>query len=1341
MCVLAHCTMKRTILYLILLFSALAVSGQPLYFDRIDTRYGLSQNTVNEIIQDSRGFMWFGTKDGLNRYDGTHFKIFKSIPNRPCSLGNNQIRAIVEGKDGRIYIGTNAGLFVYDTEKDRFSEIKLQDASGGGISNPVLCVEMDPGGRIWVSVEAAGVYCYEPGASEAECRYSTKKPLHTMAIDMKTGVIWFSWPGEGLYYTDDDFASITPFLTTDGDKICPQDIISCIYISDYNRIFLGMEKGGVMALNKATSQLSKLPLSDNALFVRQILQYSSDELWIGTESGLYIYNITAKEVSHFESLRYDPYSLSDNSIHSMCKDKEGGLWLGTFFGGVNYLPGKVPDFNKYYYTDGSNGLYGIRIKEICPDGKGGLWVGTEDAGLYNFSPETGRFTFFEPSREFPNIHSLVMDGDKLWVSTFAHSIRVIDTVTGKVRKYDANSSYGDRLFSNYVFALEMTSTGRLYVGTMHGLQYYNADTDNFGYVPEINGGKMVNTIMEDSGGDLWVSTVSNGLYRLHGESGVWTQYIHRTDDPGSVPCNNIISIFEDSSRRIWITTEGYGVSLYDSATDSFRTFNSIDGLPSDVVYQIVEDGYGNFWMSTNRGLALFNPQSYEVKRIYTTENGLLCDQFNYHSSYRSQDGTIWLGSVEGLISFRPDVLLSEIESYMPPIFITDFTLMNQDIEVGAEDSPLKKDITYTDDLKLRHYQNNFTISFAALGYRKNNELVYRMDGIDSKWNRYDGGAVTYSNVSSGNYVFRAKLENDAEGAGERMLNIRVAPPVYFSTVAKMLYMMMFAGLLLLGIYLYHRRAVRKRGKYIMAYEKKKEQEVYEAKIKFFTNVTHEIRTPLTLIKGPLENIINNGKANPEIAGDLNIIHRNTDRLLVLVNQLLDFQNMEKENIYLNLRPEKVSGIVADISERFSLSFREGGKDCEVNITDKNIYAMVDKEAFTKIVSNMFINALKYSDHIIRITLDRDGGMCRLVVVNDGDLIPENKRDVIFQPFYRYTNTGDKAGSGIGLFFAKSLAELHGGSLTMDVFEGMNEFVLKVPLYDPVSAEEEATQIAIAEILDGGNESSLPVETGGNIILVVEDEPEMREFIKSVLEGSYNVVTAENGIEALKVIVRNEISMIVSDVMMPELDGITLCRTLKKDVRYSHIPFIMLTAKTDLESRVEGMNAGADSYVEKPFSSEYLISVIANQFKSRKMLSESFVKNPLGKLNFGNLSANDIDFLVRLQQVVDGVMIDPELKVGDIADMMNMGRRDLYRKMDSLLGMTPKTFLRIERLKKAARLLKEESIQVKEVCYMVGFNTPSYFIRCFVQQFGETPLSFVNNLSKNNKNKNKTKKSK
>lgn len=1328
--------MKKFIITLLSLFLLLPeVQSQSLYFDRIDIRDGLSQNTVTAIIQDSRGFMWFGTKDGLNRYDGTRFRIFRHLPYDSYGLGNNNIRCLVEDTDNNIWAGTNSGLYVYDTEYDRFSEVEILGPGGAKVNSPVLGMKRDRSGRIWISVESYGIYCYDPATGKTECRYRSKNPINTLAVDDRTGAVWFSWAAGGLYCTEDDFNNVYPYLLSDGSRVYPEDVITFIDVNDYGRIYIGLEKGGLAELERKTGKIHHIRLSRTPLFVRYILRYSPDELWVGTETGLYIYNTRTKAREHLVNSMYDQYSLSDNAIHSICKDSDGGIWLGTFFGGVNYLPKRNPDFRKYYYTGDAGSLGGLRVGEMCSDGSGGIWVGTEDAGLYRFDPKTGRFSFFGPSRDFSNIQSLLLDGRYLWVSTFSKGIRVIDTRTQAVRGYEVVNKPGPRLFSNNVFALEKSADGRIYIGTMHGLQFYNRETDDFGFVPQINGGKMVNDILSDSDGNLWVGTLSNGLYLRNAENGEWRQFLHSPSDTASIPVNNVLSIFEDSAGQLWITTDGGGFSLYEAQTSSFRTFTSENGMPSDVVYQIVEDDSGIFWISTGKGLVRFSPTKEKVERVYVSDNGLLCDQFNYGSSFKDDSGHIYFGSIEGLVSFSPDILMAGTGTDDHPIFFTGFSLQTEEISIGGKGSPLQKDITFTDSIELGYENNGFSVDMAVLDYSTRPRLQFMLDGVDSKWRTYTGNTVTYSNVAPGNYTLMARTGSNGEVG--RTLNIKILPPWYRSTVASLVYIVIFIALIFAGISIYHRRAVLKRKKYILSYERKKEKEVYDSKISFFTNITHEIRTPLTLIKGPLDNILAKDNLDPRIARDLNIMSRNTDRLLVLVNQLLDFQKIEKENLSLDLSRQNVAAILEDVYSRFSVSMSQLQKDCTLEITDRDMYAMVDAEAFTKIVSNMLSNAMKYSERKIRIRLYRSGDMLCLSVSNDGELVPPDKREAIFAPFFRGTSTSEKTGTGIGLHLARSLAELQHGTLEMGPDLSENEFILELPLCiapgagsigeNASGAEEDAETVPLDE------DDDMLAAGQGDIILVVEDNVEMCEFIRDQVAEKWPVLTAHNGVEALDVLEKNYVTIIISDIMMPEMDGIELCRRVKTDSRYSHIPFILLTAKTSLESKITGVNTGADIYIEKPFSKTYLLAVITNQIKSRQALREAFLKNPLATMNTDNMASEDTVFIRNLQAVIQENLSNSDLKLEDIARRMHTSRANLHRKITGLFNMSPMTYLRVERLKQAARILAENEYQISEVCYMVGFNSPTYFGKCFFKQFGVQPKDFVKTLQNQKEN--------
>ena len=708
---------------------------------------------------------------------------------------------------------------------------------------------------------------------------------------------------------------------------------------------------------------------------------------------------------------------------------------------------------------------------------------------------------------------------------------------------------------------------------------------------------------------------------------------------------------------------------------------------------------------------------------------LLSNQFNYKSGYKSPDGTIYFGCIEGLISFNPETLLGRKTDYVPPIYITDFSLLDEKVAVGGRNSPLRKSIICSDSIRLKHDQNSLSLQIAALSYREpqTSRLLYKLEGFDDQWRQCTPGSatITYSKIPYGKYSFRVRLPAGSDHAGpeaEKRLFIEVSPPFYLSAAAYVVYGLLALGALVLIRIYYTRRNVRRQQQHIQAFEREKERELYNAKISFFTNIAHEIRTPLTLIKGPLENILGRQMTDRSMAEDLIVMDRNTNRLLDLTNQLLDFQKIEKERLSLNLTRQNVTDIVEETFYRFSSSAKQQHKTFELDPGEGAIHAQVDREAFTKILSNLMNNALKYSETMIRVGLSVTGDAFRVTVTNDGEVVPPEMREAIFAPFFRHTRKEESTGTGIGLALSRSLAELHHGTLAMEADTELNVFVLTVPL-----CRQEAE--AVVETVSAEDAESISDERGdpgweAYSVLVVEDNPEMCAFIRRQVSESYSVLTAGNGVEALELLEKNYVNVIISDIMMPKMDGIEFCRQVKTDLRYSHIPLILLSAKTNLRSKISGMDAGADAYVEKPFSSDYLLSVIANLIKSRQMLSEAFSKNPLVLANTVATSSVDTDFIVRLQEIIQANLSDPEFKINDIAEMVHMSRASFYRKIKGVLNMTPNDYLRLERLKTAARLLRDKRYHINEVCYMVGFSSTSYFAKCFQKQFGVLPKKYA-----------------
>ena len=1328
--------MKNTFCVLACFFITIFCQAQSVeehyYFKNLSIRNGLSQNTVNAILQDRKGFMWLGTKDGLNRYDGLSFRKFKHDAANPRSIGNSFITSLYEDFNGNIWVGTDAGVYIYYPEKEAFEEFDCQSLEKTRIERSVSMIAGDKQGRVWIAVEAQGMFCYD-----TRQKLLRNYPLSEISSNIKCftfdsgGTLWLGFYGDGLYYSKDNLATVHPYGSPeDGKREFEGGVITKIVQGNYNCLYIGSVKEGVSELNLTSGQVRNLLAIDESgesIFCRDLLPYSDNELWIGTESGIYIYNLRTAQFIHLRASLYDSYSLSDNAIYALYKDREEGLWIGSYFGGVDYYPRQYTYFAKYSPKNIANSLHGKRVREFCRADDGTLWIGTEDGGLNHFNPKTKEFHFFEPSAGFTNIHGLCMDGSHLWVGTFSKGLRVIDTRTGVVLRTYTEGHTPHSLNDNSIFSICRTSAGEIYLGTLFGLLRYNRTQDSFDCIPELNG-KFVYDIKEDSYGNLWLATYANGAYCYDVSARRWKNYVFDAEDERSLPYDKVLSVFEDSYRQIWLTTQGGGFCLFHPDTETFTRYGLKDGLPNDVVYQIVEDDDRFLWLTTNNGLVRFDPKTMEMK-VFSTANGLPTNQFNYRSGFKDEAGNIYLGSINGFVAFDPRTFAENRQ--VPAVAITDFLLFNKEVSVGETDSPLKSSITFSDKVVLTADQNSFSFRIAALSYQapRMNKLMYKLEGFDEGWLTIgESPLVTYSNLGYGDYVFKVKASN-SDGVWneqETSLHLSILPPFYLSGWAYCFYVLFFMGCLVCVIFYFKRRNYRKQHRQMEMLEQEKEREVYHAKIDFFTNVAHEIRTPLTLIKGPLENIILKKEVDSETKEDLYIMKQNTERLLNLTNQLLDFRKTETRGFRLNFTECDVVAVLRETYLRFTSLAKQKGLDFILELPQECFMADVNQEALTKIISNLLNNGVKYASTYLRISLETDEKVFHIRTFNDGEMIPDTMKEEIFKPFVRLDKEDEvTTGTGIGLALSRSLAELHQGSLMMEKGEEVNCFCLTLPVNQDSTITLSAENVSqVEENSCGWEQEETDTKEKKPMILVVEDNPDMLAFIRKQLTTEYSVLTAMNGIEALAVLDNHYVNLVVSDVMMPQMDGFELCKTIKSDLSYSHIPVVLLTAKTNIQSKIEGLELGADAYIEKPFSVEYLLANISSLIHNREKLRQTFAKSPFVAANTMALTKADEEFIWKLNDIIQANLHNPEFSMEDMADALKMSRSSFYRKIKGVLDLSPNEYLRLERLKQAAQLLKEGKSRVNEICYTVGFNSPSYFSKCFLKQFGVLPKDFI-----------------
>jgi ligand-binding sensor domain-containing protein/signal transduction histidine kinase/DNA-binding response OmpR family regulator len=1308
------------------------------YFIRLGAEAGLAQNTVYCILQDKQGFMWFGTKDGLSRYDGNQFKNYRHDKDEPGSIGNNFIRSLFQDVDGRIWIGTDLGAYIYQADKDAFEHFGVGTQEGIKIEKEVNDVKQDQDGIYWFAVDWQGIFSYDPQKQEL-LFYELNAVVNAWCIYVdKDNKVWIGTHGGGLNYFNREtqqFEKATFFSSDLADN--NNDDIYRIFQDNYNDLLIATANNGVKRLNMITNKMQPFLPEQNysSLFVRDVIRKSDNEIWFATGAGICVYNILKKDIQFLRHSHFDPFSLSDNATYSIYKDREGGIWVGTYFGGINYYPYQYTPFNNYYpVADKENAqtLIGKRIREFQLANDGSLWIGSEDGGLSLFDPQSRHFEHFLPdgrpgSISYNNIHGLLIDGDQLWVGTYNHGLEVMDLTTKKIIKRYVKTDEENSISDNSIFSVYKDHSDRVWVGTLYGLCYYNAESDDFTRVTEL-GNNFINDIFQTKDGMVWVASLGKGLFRYNPGNEKWTVFTNDPKNPSSIAHNKIISLFEDSQSTLWIATEGGGLCKYHPDDESFTSFTTSEGLPNNVVYKVIEDDHSNIWFTTNQGIVCMNINDYKIKK-YTKSDGLLSNQFNYKSGIKDKNGHLYFGGLDGFVAFDPTSFVSN--ELAPSVQIVQFELFNSIVKADQIDSPLNKAIESTNKIELKHNQSTFSFGFVALSFvaPEKNQYAYMLEGFDHDWIYLDKlQKASYSNIPPGKYAFKVKASNNngVWNKKEAVIDIHVRPPFYLTMGAYLFYFVSFALSITLLFRAYRNRIQKKNKRRLELFENEKSREIYDAKIAFFTNITHEIRTPLSLIKGPLEYIIKENVSATERDEYLTVIERNTNRLLDLSNQLLDFRKTEQEGFRLNFTAVDIPLLINEVYLRFNTTVINNHLNFDLNLPSEDFYADVDKEALTKILSNLFNNAIKFAKTTIQLTLSREADSFQLTLCNDGVKIEGDLCEKIFEPFFQIETKGNdqvRTGTGLGLPLARSLAELHDGSLKcMPSENSFNCFQLTLPTSQPISVviKQHNTEKPIYDI--SAENDDLEKLTKASL-LIVEDDDDFRMFLYNQLKRKYNIHKASNGVEALTELKNNPVDIIITDITMPKMDGFQLCKEVKSNLEYSHIPIILLTAKTNLQFKIEGLDAGADAYVEKPFSMEHILAQLSNLLSSRNKLKEAFINSPLVKIRSIAPTKADEDFLKNVTEVIHKNIADTQFNVDTLANALNMSRSSLHRKIKGVSELTPNELILLVKLKKAAAHI-QEGARVNEVCFIVGFNSPSYFSKAFKKQFGVSPTEWI-----------------
>ena len=1293
-----------------------------------DVSSGLSANSIKDILQDRNGYIWCATSDGLNVFNGVTFKSYGCSyhPTSEDGISALNLLSILQHKDDRqIWAATQSSeVLLFNPETESFKSLDLSEKVSEISPNLCYSLTYDRNGNLWIGTDS-GIFVYNEDKDSVHIWSSDNSSLKSNIIQCifcdSNGVIWAG--GEsGLYRYN---PAIEDFIAVKADPATyPEDgslHIATISEGTGEYLWIGTWTNGLARLDRSSNILTWLSPENEShhnenMRIRNILVETSDMLWLCTNVGLFKYDIIHNRMSHviLSSL------LPNDNIYSCMKDKEGGLWFGTYFKGIYYLSPKARQIECYTSNNVAERLHGTAISSFCEDNDGNIFIASENGGLSLFNPTEKVFIDSGIQTTDDNMHALCMDRDILYVGTFSNGLKQIDLNNGKIRNFTVDRY--PELISDDIFSLYKGNDQKIYIGTSQGCAHYDPYVSRFTTIKELTG-NFIYDITDDNEGNIWFACYYNGLFKYNRSEKSWKHYLNNPSDPTSLSHDKILSLYIDDRYNLWICTEGGGVCRYDSQSDSFKKLElSKDGhdVTLKTVYGILNDASGRLWLSSNNGIWICDSEGNIIHHM-THEDGLQSNQYNFGATFRASSGKLFFGGIEGFNVFNAESIRN---SETLPTVTACISYRDPDgktIYSGKE--------TGTAEIKLPRDVSSFSMDFECLSFiaPHKNKFAYILD--DQTDTTYTSeSSVTFLNFPYGKHtiVVRACNGDGYWSENETILNINNQPPVFKSIGAKILYtLILLTALIIAGLALEKRRNEKSRLKFkeIKAIQ---DQEAYTAKINFFTHVAHEIKTPVTLIKAPLEVVLKNEK-NDDNRRNLDIIEKNTKRLLSLVNQLLDFKKISSTGHDISIEASNPAILVNEVTNRFD-GATLGDIIIETHIADEGLQCMLDPEAYTKIISNLMTNAVKHTRSRIDISLDlhedANGKMLHLEVKDDGCGIPEEEQANIFDTFYQI-NTEENprmSGVGLGLSLVKLLVQKHNGQVYIDN-NYQNGCCICIDI--PYIAVQNATKAESNDNEVRNDESDTSsAGTYSLNLLIVEDTSDMLEFISSVFKEKHTIFKAPNGQEALNILGNNDIDLIITDISMPLMNGFELLKRIRKNELFCHIPVIMLTVENSLETRIKGLEYGADAYIEKPFSTHHLQATVDNLINRRETMRKRYLGNPLKQEADSIVSDRDQKWFAHVTELIQNNIHEPEISIDTLASDLNLSRSSFQRKIKGLTGLSPIEFIRLIRLKKAAELLSTGNYRVNEVSYMVGFNKASYFSSLFKKQFGVLPKDFI-----------------
>lgn len=1371
---------------LLLCLPAARAQAPKLRFRHISNEQGLSNSTVEAIFQDSRGFMWFGTRDGLNRYDGLEIEVYKNNPQDTASLSESYIRSIYEDREHHLWVGTINGLNRLNREQNSFTRFKHSAEDANSLSaNLVTCMAEDKEGNLWVGTYGGGINLFDKKTGHFMHFRHSRLDSNTLANDQvnyiykdKSDNIWVGTEtGLNLYHprTHSFTCYRHPYRTGP-----TANAIRVVQEDRQGNLWLGTEDSGIYLFDplqktfNAFVHADKDPNSLGNNMIKSLLVDTRGNCWAGSiNGGLDLFNPSKNAFFHYHDEPGNATSLSQRTVSALFEDNQGNLWIGTHRGGINCYSPAMEKFNLYRQELSVSNSPGYSdVKAFCQDNDGSIWIGTDGGGLDLFSRDNHTFRhyqynpFDDKSLGADAVLDIMQDRKgNIWVSTWGGGLNLLDKKTGHFTRFQHNAGDSNSISSGFVQKTFEDYKGTLWVATYYGglnlLDPVTKKFTRFIYDPShqtsLYGNNIV-SIYEDKESNTWIGTDDGGLNCYHQTTRHFSHYFNNEE---RMP--DLRVLFSDSRGRLWVGQKG--LYLLDADSNSFRLYTDKAGLSAEFIKGITEDEQGNLWIATSNGLTRFNTDTYAFKK-YNTGDGLQGLEFEANAYLKSKDGEMYFGGINGFNCFYPGNI--KTNKFIPPVYITGFQVFNKKINAGEENSPLQKDISETQELTLSYRQSTFSLNYAALNYTvpENNQYAYKMEGLDNSWN-YVGKETkaNYTNLAPGTYTFHIKASNNDGAWNEEGASVKIiiTPPFWKAGW----FISLLVALGVAGLYWFYKFKTKLKLRELAEQQK---EEMHQVQLQFFTNISHEFRTPLSLILGPLEKLMKED-AHQAFRHYYTIMHRNAHRLLSLINELMDFRKLESGA----LQPSVMKGNLNSFLEEITEEFMDWALQKEITLTLNNTMSLpdtwFDRQVIEKILLNLLNNSFKYTKNGGKISVEllgsldgfkpsfknelilknefRGSAYAYIRVADNGIGISKESLHHLFERYYRITES--HLGSGVGLAFVKSLARLHKGDVYVYSERNMGtEIIIGIPVGEADYKKEEKRTAGHTEggvrleSLSSQYEHHLGVTdehiaatngagpqraAGPELILLVEDNEEVRQFLKDSLSPWYKIEEAPDAIAGLAKSKETFPNLIISDVIMPGMSGIDFCRAIKNDIETSHIPFIMLTAKSALKSQVEGLGSGADYYFAKPVNLDLLLLTIRNLFSQGLRQKDRFGREHHIEAMELVHSEKDKEFVNHLLQIIESQLVNPDFDIEYLCSQMGMSRTKLYQKIKSISGQSIGDFVRTTRLKKAVQIMTHEDVSLTEVMYRIGIQTQSYFTKAFKKEFGKTPTQFMQEMKK------------